>query len=206
MKVSAALDKRRAVKGFDENHLMAQGEEDFLVEQMLKTPTAFNQQNYRFLIVKDRALRGKIRRAGWDQRQITEASMLVVFCADKKAYGRNPEKYWSHIDHGDAEKKAQTILNYYEGSDSNHKNQAVQRDEAVRSASMAAMTLMLSAQEIGYDSCPMIGFDFDKVGELIKLPDNHVIVMMVAVGKGAVEPIVRGGKIDRSEIVFKDTF
>lgn len=206
MEVSEALDKRRAVKGFDENHLMTQVEEDFLVKQMLKTPTAFNQQNYRFVIVKDIGLRDKIRQAGWDQRQITDASMLVVFCADKKAYSKSPERYWSHIAIDDARKKAKVILDYYEGSENNHKNQVVQRDEAVRSASMAAMTLMLSAQEIGYDSCPMVGFDFDKVGDFIKLPDNHVIVMMVAVGKGTVEPIGRGGKIDRSEIVFTDTF
>lgn len=206
MKVSKALDKRRAVKGFDGNHEMTHVDEDFLVNQMLKTPTAFNQQNYRFVVVKDTGLREKIRQAGWDQRQITDASMLVVFCADKKAYSRNPAKYWSHVNEADARKKAEAITNYYEGSENNHANQVVQRDEAVRSASMAAMTLMLSAQEIGYDSCPMIGFDFDKVGDIVRLPDSHMVVMMVAVGKKAIEPAGPGGKINIKEIVFTDTF
>ena len=45
----------------------------------------------------------------------------------------------------------------------------VQRDEAMRSCGIAAQTLMLAAKSMGYDSCPMDGFDFDKVAELIKL-------------------------------------
>ena len=42
---------------------------------------------------------------------------------------------------------------------------------------------MLAAKEMGYDSCPMIGFDIDKVAELINLPDDYVMGPMVAIGK-----------------------
>ena len=60
----------------------------------------------------------------------------------------------------------------------------VQRDEAMRSCSFAAQNMMLMAKELGYDSCPMIGFEADKVAELIKLPEDHVISMMLVIGKG----------------------
>ena len=51
----------------------------------------------------------------------------------------------------------------------------LQRDEAQRSIGMAMQTLMLAAKAIGYDSCPMIGFDIDKVAELINLPSDYVV-------------------------------
>ena len=69
------------------------------------------------------------------------------------------------------------IVKYYEGKPQ------VERDEAFRSAGIVAQTLMLTAESMGYHSCPMDGFDFDAVGELINLPDDHVIVMFVAIGK-----------------------
>ncbi len=55
---------------------------------------------------------------------------------------------------------------------------------------------MLAAKAMGYDSCPMDGFDFDKVGELINLPEDHSIAMFVAVGKGTKEPWARPGRSD----------
>lgn len=59
----------------------------------------------------------------------------------------------------------------------------LQRDEAQRSIGMAMQNLMLAAKEMGYDSCPMIGFDIEKVAELVNLPKDYVIGPMVAIGK-----------------------
>ena len=82
----------------------------------------------------------------------------------------------------------------------------VQRDEALRSCGIAAQTLMLAAKTMGYDSCPMDGFDFDKVGELINLPDDHMIAMFVTIGKGTKEAWPRPGQLGLDEVVIKDTF
>ena len=65
---------------------------------------------------------------------------------------------------------------------------------------------MLAARSMGYDTCPMEGFEFDKVGELIKLPADHIITMMVAVGKRAKAPLPRGGQLALSEVVFENHF
>jgi nitroreductase len=53
----------------------------------------------------------------------------------------------------------------------------------MRSYGIIAQTIMLAAKSLGYDSCPMDGFDFEKVAQLIRLPDDHVIAMFVAIGK-----------------------
>ena len=76
----------------------------------------------------------------------------------------------------------------------------------MRSCGMAAQTLMLSAKALSYDSCPMDGFDFDKVGQLIQLPEDHVISLFVAIGK-ALEPAQpRGGQLAMPEVVITDRF
>jgi len=59
---------------------------------------------------------------------------------------------------------------------------------------------------MGYDSCPMDGFDFDAVAKLLKLPADHVPAMFVAIGKGIKEPWPRGGQLPLSEVVIRDTF
>ena len=92
------------------------------------------------------------------------------------------------------------IDSYYRGKD------LVQRDEAFRSCGIAAQTLMLAAKEMGYDSCPMDGFDFEKVAEIIRLPDDHVIAMFVAIGKGLKEAWPRAGQIDMDEVVIQNYF
>ena len=82
----------------------------------------------------------------------------------------------------------------------------MQRDEAFRSCGIAAQTLMLAAKEMGYDSCPMDGFDFEKVAQLIRLPDDHIISMFVAIGKGSTTAWPRGGQLAMGEVVIQDQF
>lgn len=63
----------------------------------------------------------------------------------------------------------------------------VPRDEAIRNASLAAMQLMLAAKVIGYDTCPMGGYDAAALIEAFDVPSRYIPVMLVAVGK-AVRP------------------
>lgn len=89
----------------------------------------------------------------------------------------------------------EAIQTYYEG------REQVQRDEAMRSCGIAAQTLMLAAKDFGYDSCPMDLSDSDEVGKLINLPEDHLVAMFVAVGKGMQDPWPRGGQLPMDEIV-----
>jgi len=61
------------------------------------------------------------------------------------------------------------------------------RDQKVivhKSCALAAQTFMLSMTAMGYDTCPMEGFDPVRVKKLLKLPKGAEINMIVAVGKG----------------------
>lgn len=200
MQTFEAITSRRAVKHFDPEHVLTADEERELLSLAVLSPTAFNIQNWRFVVVKDKALREQIRAAAWDQAQVTDSSLLVIMCADLKAWEKEPERYWANTDQGTRDILLPAIDNYYRGKEQ------TQRDEAMRSCGMAAQTLMLTAKSMGYDSCPMDGFDFDAVGKLIKLPEDHVISMFVAIGKATKEAHPRGGQLPLTDVVITDTF
>jgi len=195
-----AIKARRAVKHFDPEHRMPEAEERRLLDLAMLSPTAFNIQNWRFVLVKDRSLREKIRKAAWDQAQVTEASLLIVLCADLNAWDKDPRRYWREAPTEVGDFMIPAIGEYYRG-----KSQ-VQRDEAMRSCGIAAQTIMLAAKSLGYDSCPMDGFDYDKVGELIDLPADHTIAMFVVVGKGTVAPWPKPGQLSEGDVIFEDRF
>ena len=195
-----AIAARRAIKHFDPEHRMTDVEVEKLLSHAMLSPTAFNIQHWRFVHVTDAALRQQIRAVAWDQAQVTDASMLLVLCADLKAWAKDARRYWASAPTEVADFLVPAIGQYYEGQE------RVQRDEAMRSCGIAAQTLMLAAKAMGYDSCPMDGFGFDAVGKLINLPDDHVIAMFVAVGRGTKPAWDRPGQLPMSEVVIEDRF
>ena len=64
----------------------------------------------------------------------------------------------------------------------------------------------LTAKSLGYDSCPMDGVDFEKVPQLIPLPDDHAISMFVAIGKGTKEAWPRPGQLSLNDVLVKNVF
>jgi len=119
---------------------------------------------------------------------------------DLKAWEKDPARYWENAPEGIRDYLVNAIDGYYRGKED------VQRDEGMRSGGMAAMTLMLAAKEMGYDTCPMDGFDFDAVAKLINLPDDHMPVMFVAVGKAMEAARARGGQLHMDDVVIYNKF
>lgn len=200
MNTEEAIITRRSVKHYDPEHKMSEDEVFKLLTLATLSPTAFNIQNWRYVVVDDKELRKKIRTHAWDQNQVTDASTLIILCADLSAWNKSPERYWSGAPEEVEEIMVPAIDDYYRGKEQ------VQRDEAMRSCGIAAQTLMLSATSMGYESCPMDGFDYDKVGELINLPDDHVIAMFIVVGKGTKPAWPRQGQLNLDEIVVENSF
>ncbi len=200
MRVEDAIRARRSVKEYDSNHKMTDEEVNKLLSLAVLSPTAFNIQNWRFVVVTDPELRKQIREVAWDQSQVTDTSLFIVLCADLESWEKQPDRYWINAPKEVQEFMLPAIDAYYRGKEQ------VQRDEAMRSCGIAAQTLMLTAKAMGYESCPMDGFDFEKVGQLINLPDNHVIAMFVAIGKGTKEVWPRPGQLTLDEVVIKNSF
>jgi nitroreductase len=200
MNVNTAIETRRSIKSFDPHHKMTQTEIDQLMSFAMLSPTAFNIQNWRFVLVTDAVLRHQIRAVSWNQAQVEEASLLIVLTADLKSWEKQPERYWKNAPKAASDILVPMIGHYYEN------NEQIQRDEAMRSCGMAAMTIMLAAKEMGYDTCPMDGFDFDAVGKLLNLPADHTPTMFVVVGKALKDAQPRGGQLAMNEVVINNTF
>ncbi len=192
--------QRRAIKQYNPGHKISQDEVKKLIGAAMLSPTSFNIQHWRFVVVSDPALRADIRAAAWGQAQVTDASLLVLLTADVKAWAKQPERYWRNAPAETQQVLVPMIGQFYEG------REQIQRDEAIRSVGMAAQTLMLAAKAMGYDSSPMIGFDADKVGQLINLPQDHVIGMMIAIGQATSDAKPRGGQLSLDEVLIENRF
>ena len=200
MNIKQAITSRLSVKHYDPTHTMTDDEINELMEHAILSPTAFNIQHWRFVQVQDKDKRQQIEDASWGQKQVTESSLLLILCADLNAWEKQPERYCRNAPQEVQDFLLPAIEDYY----TNH-HQA-QRDECMRSTSIAAMNIMLMAKGMGYDSCPMDGFDFDKVAKIINLPHDHIINMMITIGKKKIEARSRAGQLALSDVFLTDSF
>lgn len=195
-----AIKTRRSVKSFDKNYKMTKDEINQLLELAILSPTSYNIQNWRFVIVTDQTIKNKLSELSHGQPQVSDASLVIILCADLNSWNKNPERYWANISDEPRNALISSLKNSYNGKPEQ------QRDEAMRSCGMAAQTIMLAAKSMGYDTCPMKGFDYDSVGKMIHLPDDHIISMMVVVGKKFKNASPRGGQLPMSDVVFENSF
>lgn len=200
MDIFNAIEQRRSVRAYDSTHRMSEDEVNRLISLTMLSPTAFNIQHWRWVRVSNTSLREQIKAVAWNQAQITDASELFVLCADVQAWQKDTSRYWVNAPEAVRDFMVGAIDQYYRG------REQVQRDEAMRSGGIVAQTMMLAAKGMGYDTCPMDGFDFDAVAKLIQLPADHAIVMMIAVGKGLEAARPRAGQLPIEQVLIQNTF
>ena len=179
---------------------MAEEDKNKLLDCALQAPTSFNIQNWRFVLIENPEMKQKVREAAWDQAQVTDASMTFVMCADLKSWDKDPARYWK-----DAPEEARNILvpmikPFYDGKET------LQRDEAMRSIGIAAQTIMLAAKSLGYDSCPMIGFDAGKVAANYKSARGSCSWYVVGCGQSNKTGMAKPGQIPLEDVLIIDGF
>ena len=194
-----AIRERRSVKHYDPEHALEAHDIRTLMEHALLSPTSFNMQQWRFVIVDDPSIKAQICKAAWNQKQIEGAAISIVLCADLDAHV-DAGRYWQNAAPAVQEMIVPMIAPYYAD------NPSLQRDEALRSIGIASQSIMLAAKSMGLDSCPMIGFDPQKVADLIQLPNNHLIGMLITVGKALKSASPRGGQLPYEEVVHMNHF
>lgn len=200
MTTTETIESRRSVKHFDPNHVMPEADLAELVRLTKLAPSSFNMQNYRLVVIRDKETQKAIRAAAWDQAHVEEASALFVMCADLTSHLEDPSIYWGHAPQPVQDILGPMIKPFYEGKDQ------LIRDEGIRSSALAGMTLMLAAHGMGYDSCPMIGFDGDAVAKIINLPSDHVLSFMIPVGKQTQPAWDRGPRLADEKVVIHEKF
>ena len=195
-----AIKTRRAIKKFDSSYKMTDEQVQSLMKLTLLSPTSYNQQNWRFVTITDQKIKEKIHVAARNQAQPLDGSLVILLCGNMNAWKDNPMRYWKNHPLEKKEHVRDAMHKKYSDSPQNR------RDEAMRSCGFAAQTIMLAAKQMGLDSCPMVGFEYDEMAKVINLPDDHIIVMMIVVGKAASPAAERGGQLPFDDVVFENKF
>ena len=105
---------RRAVKHYDPEHQMPEDDLNAILSAAMASPTAFNIQHWRFVVVSDPALRQSIRDVAWDQAQVTDASTLIILTGDEQAWSKDPHQYWRNAPEAVQDFLVPAIGQYYE--------------------------------------------------------------------------------------------
>ena len=166
-----AMDFRHACKIFDETKKVSDEDINYILEAGRKSPSSFGMEAWKFLVITNEELKAKIRPACWDQVQITSCSHLVIILAGIDAV--KPE-------FGEVERKfkrremPQEKLDFYLGLYAGHLKDTLSSNENIyswtaRQTYIALGNMMTAAAVKGIDSCPIEGFEKEKVEEILKL-------------------------------------
>jgi len=184
-KFSEALAFRHACKVFDETKKISDEEIRYILESGVKSPSSFGMEAWKFLVITNEDLKAKLRPLCWNQVQITSCSHLVVVLAgvnSLKPQSGEPKKRFLRREMSD--EKLEFYLNLYES----HLEKTLSSDENIyawsaRQTYIAAANIMSSASYIGIDSCPIEGFEKEKVEEVLGLDTSkYQLSMMLPLG------------------------
>jgi len=179
------LNERTSAEHFDSAIPISVQEIKELISEACQAPSAFNIQHWRFIAVTDERISERLKGTtiAPNQERVASAPLIVLILGDlsghKRLEGILDETVHAGLLSREVAEVWLTMANGMYGSDPR-----LARDEAIRSGSLAAMTLMLAAGNRGYVTCP-IGFNPIQVMEILGIGDHYVPVMMVAVGRPA---------------------
>ncbi|MFJ7936765.1 nitroreductase family protein [Sporosarcina sp. NPDC096371] len=179
--------ERRSANNFLPNNPITQRELDEIFNVVKMAPSAFNLQHTNYLVVTEDGLKEQVQKAAFGQYKVGVASAVIIVTGDKEAY-KNTEKVYEGLlmlgilNQQQYDDEVQDVVSLYES-----RGEEFQRDEAIRNASLSSMLFMLAAKNAGWATCPMIGFEPDKIKNLLAIPDHQEPVLMIVLGKEKVE-------------------
>lgn len=155
-----------------------------MAECALAAPSAFNLQQTRLVVVDDPEARQRLKAVAWNQLKVGDAAATFIMLGDLKPLEKHPDLIGRAMRQGVVPEavgaKMMDGAKTYYGAGSERV-----RDEAIRSASLSAMNLMLAAHAKGQGCGPMIGFDPEGVKAEFSIPDRYLVVMLIAVVRAA---------------------
>ncbi len=168
----AQLRWRYAVKRFDPARKIAPADWKTLEEALVLTPSSYGIQPWKFVVVTEQATKDRLVPAAWNQRQVADASHVVVLCIKKHltaddvdAFVRRTAQVRGVAPESLDKFKAMMVGDLIEGARSWVINQW-----AANQVYIALGNFMTSAALLGIDTCPMEGFEPPKVDQVLGLP------------------------------------
>ncbi len=176
-----AMDFRHACKVFDEEKKVSDADMRYILEAGRKSPSSFGMEAWKFLVITNEELKAKLRPACWDQVQVTSCSHLVIVLTGIDSV--KPES-------GLVEKRfarremPKEKLDFYLGLYASHLEETLSSDANIESwtskqAYIALGNMMTAGAILGIDSCPIEGFDKEKIEEILNLDTSKYRLSVV---------------------------
>ncbi|UFJ39961.1 nitroreductase family protein [Brevibacillus humidisoli] len=198
------IQDRGAVKQFDSSVKMTQAEIAKLIEYASTAPSSWNLQHWKFLVIHDDEAKKKLLPIAYRQQQVIDASATIAVLGDFEANKNAEAVYGPAVAAGAmTEEVKERLLANIEQTYATVPH--APRDEAIRNASLAAMQLMLAAKAMGYDTCPMGGFDAQQLVSVFGIPQRYLPILLIAVGKAA-QPARPSSRFPADQIIVWNQF
>lgn len=181
------LEWRYATKKFDPTKKISPENLSKILEAIRMTPTSFGLQAYHFYVVSNPELLAKIQLAAYNQPQITTASHLIVMCA-RTDLMKAKEEYFDAMSGGDSIVRAslsgfeQMISGYIPNSSP---------EWAKKQVYIAQGFMLAACAELEIDSCPMEGFDPVAVTDILSIPQDLSVAVIIPIGYRSSDEILR---------------
>jgi nitroreductase len=191
--------ERYATKKFDGKKIPDEKIDD-LMELIRLAPSALNLQPWRIRIISDQNIKELLKPAAFNQEQITTCSHLLVFCADPD-YSGLIKKLEKLLRDNNLPEEARSMIvgmaSQFAGAMTGEQQLAWSQAQTY----LALGNAVNGAKSLGFDSCPMGGFDPAEFTRILNIPAPLVPVMLCPVGYAAdrAMPKVRFSK---EEILF----
>ena len=171
---------RHACKLFDQDERILSEDLEFILEAGRLSPSSFGMEPWNFIVVQSQELKEKIRPACWDQPQITTSSEQQIINAKLHAPAQKEyyEKMFSRRDM--PQEMLEKYLSVYQ--------QFIGSLHSVygwsaRQCYIAAANIMSYAAMIGVDSCPIEGFEKERLEEILELnTTKEQVALVIALG------------------------
>ena len=176
-----AMNFRHACKIFDENKKISEDDIRYILETGRTSPSSFGMEAWRFLVITNEALKAKLRPACWNQVQITSCSHLVVLLAgieNAKVESGEVGKRFSRRPL--SKEQLDAYLDLYAG----HLTDTLSTDKNIyewtaKQTYIAAGNMMTAAAFKEIDSCPIEGFEKEKIEDILELDTSKWQVSML---------------------------
>ncbi len=183
MDIIQAIKERRSINFFETKKTIPNEKLSELLEIANLSPSSFNLQPWKVVIVRDSGKKKILRECAFNQSKVEDASAILIIIADPKAVEDNLGKVldsWQELGYMKQEMRKGYIemaKDLY-GSEDSIKRKIF----AVKNTALFAMNLMLAAKGLGLDTHPMDGFDEDCIKKEFNIPYDKIIPMLIAVG------------------------
>lgn len=208
LSVKETIEQRRSARSFRPEPIPNEIFTEIL-NLGLKSPSGYNLQPWRFVVVQDAENREKLKSCAFNQRQVSEAPVVLICCGDRRI--NSPEYIESIIELGKTEGAIPDAYADYIRSAipklfENHPCFEAIEAWINRQVMLAVAHLMIAAQSFGVDSCTMEGFVTQQVKEAFNIPDEVDICCLLALGYAA-EPLKKyGGRFKIDRLCYGETY